>query len=169
MRISIAVLCLALANGALAAEPQSAYRAPATFTAEGRSLHTKSAFALLTNEYFGGRVLALKILHTTRDITPEVEADFRAHGNTELTGEYENATLVLFLDQSNAIQQVNLTVVLNGRTVGNTVASSAEELKKFGTYSFDGKHLRLKSEGMFESLSWKVDDDLPVFTFKARK
>jgi hypothetical protein len=167
---ALAALCLALASGSLAAEPApSRYRDAATFTAEGRALHTTSAFAMLTNEFFGGQTLAIKVLYTTRDITPAVEAEFRAHGNRELSGEYENATLVLFVDKANKIWQVNLTVVLKGRTVGYSVASNPDELKKFGNFSFDGTRLRLRSEGTFENVSWKVDDDLPVFTFERRK
>jgi hypothetical protein len=171
MQTAIAAVCFGLASGgSFAAEPpQSRYLQPATFMAEGRSLHTRSAFAMLTDEFFGGRTLAIKILYTTRDITPAVEADFRAHGNDELSGEYENAVMVLFIDKTNTVLQVNLTVVLKGRTVGYGVASNPDELKKFGNISFDGTHLRLRSEGMFENVTWKVDDDLPVFTFKSRR
>jgi hypothetical protein len=168
MKTAIAGFCFGLAAGSFAAEsPKSRYLQPATFTFEGRSLHTRCAFAMLTDEFFGGRTPAIKVLYTTRDITPAVEAEFRAHGNDEKSGEYENAVLVLFMDKTNTVWQVNLTLVLKGRTVGYSVASKPDELKKFGNCSFDGTHLRLRSEGTFEHVTWKVDDDLPVFTFKS--
>lgn len=66
--------------------------------------------------------------------------------------------------------QVNLTVVLPGQTVGNTVASSEEELAKFASgFSFDGKRLTLRSQGSFETLGWAVSTDVPVETVASLK
>jgi len=168
---SLIVSLLFIMSGANAAEPgQSRYLSPATFGIDARALHTKSAFALLTDEFFGGQTLAVKVLYTPKDITPADEGEIRAHGDRAFSEGTEHAVLVLFIDKSNQVWQVNLTVVLKGQTVGYTVASSSEGFKRIAsTYSFDGKQLRLKSAGKFENASWKVDDNLPVFTFKKPK
>jgi hypothetical protein len=171
MKLQTVALWLAVGGVATAAEPtQSRYLHPATFTVDGRELHTQSSFAVLTDEYFMGKVMALKILYTTRDVTPADEIDLRTHGDRAFTQDTECAYLVLFIDKDNVVGQVNATIVLKGRTVGYTIAASNEEFRKMAAlFSYDGKQLRLQSAGKFENITWKVNDTLPVFMFKKQK
>jgi hypothetical protein len=141
------------------------------FTMDQRKLETSESFAVLTDEFFNGKTLALKILYTPKAITPEIRKDLLENGGLALTAASDHAYLVLFLDQQNQVWQVTLTVVLPGLTLGYPVATQPEELKKFlAEYSFDGSRLRLKSQGSYRSedfgevhtVSWKVASDLPV-------
>jgi hypothetical protein len=133
------------------------------FTVDGRKLEASHSLAVLTDEFFNGRTLALKICYSPKEIVERP--------NQGPTNDAERAYLVLFIDKANQIWQVNLTVVFNGMTYGNTVASESADLKKyFDDYSFDGKQLRLRSNGTFRTevdgkaqvMSWTVDTDVPV-------
>ena len=141
------------------------------FTLDKRTLETVDSFAVLTDEFFGGKTLALKILYTPKAITPAVRKDLLENSGLALTAASDHTYLVLFLDKQNQVWQANLTVVLPGQTVVYTVASYPEELKKvLAEYSFDGSRLRLKSEGSYRSedfeevhtVTWKIASDLPV-------
>ena len=141
------------------------------FTLDNRTLETVESFAVLTDEFFNGKTLALKILYTPKAITPEIRKDLLENHGLALTAASDHAYLVLFLDKENQVWQVTLTVVLPGKTLGYPVATQPEELKKFlAEYSFDGSRLRLKSQGSYRSedfgevhtVTWKVASDLPV-------
>jgi hypothetical protein len=141
------------------------------FTLDKRTLETVDSFAVLTDEFFGGKTLALKILYTPKAITPAVRKDLLENSGLALTAASDHVYLVLFLDKQNQVWQANLTVVLPGQTGAYTVAADPEELKKvLADYSFDGNRLRLKSQGSFRSedfgevhtVTWKVASDLPV-------
>jgi len=141
------------------------------FTMDKRKLETIESFAVLTDEFFNGKTLALKILYTPKAITPEIRKDLLENHGLALTAASDHAYLVLFLDQQNQVWQVTLTVVLPGQTLGYPIATQPEELKKvLADYSFDGKRLRLRSEGSYRSedfgevhtVTWKVASDLPV-------
>lgn len=155
----------------------ASYLMPATFSLDDRSLTTKSSFAVLTDEFFSGKTLALKILYSPKQITEEAITDILKNGGRSFTNNTEIAYLVLFLDKSNHVWQVNLTVVLKGQTVGYTIASTSEELKKFtSTFDFDGTRLKLQSRGVFQdtgsdkvtSIKWDVNDNLPVYKVMSR-
>jgi hypothetical protein len=147
------------------------------FTLDKRTLETVDSFAVLTDEFFGGKTLALKILYTPKAITPEVKKDLLENGGLALTAASDHVYLVLFLDKQNQVWQANLTVVLPGQTGGYTVASDPEGLKKIlAEYAFDGTRLRLKSQGSHRSedfgevhtVTWKVASDLPVHKLGAQ-
>jgi hypothetical protein len=136
-------------------------------------LQTTSAFVTYTNEYFGGRVNALKVQFFTQPIGADAEAKLLRRDDRDMrSGSY--AALVLFLDERNQIWQANLTYVIPGTSVVRTVASSRAELTKyFADYHFDRARLRLKSKGTYNtgpdskdevlSLSWDTDLNVPVF------
>lgn len=135
------------------------------------SLQTQSAFASLTNEFFGGRVNALKIFFFTQPI-PEGAIPALLHGDAEELTRKDYTAFVLYLDDHNAMTQANLTYQIPGTTVTRTVAYTPEALAKgFSDFRFDGKRLQLKGEGTYAaadpdgeklSLSWTVDLDIPV-------
>lgn len=117
------------------------------FTIDGRSLSTNRCVVQVTNEFFGGRTDALKILFTTGGAT----------------GGAGNATLVLFIDKANKVWQVNLTVVTPGNTVARTVASTPEELKAFASaLTYDGKRLQLRHKGSVKESSSTLDWDVSL-------
>ena len=137
------------------------------------SLQTKSAFVTYTNEFFAGKINALKVQFFTQPIGEESRAKLLRNDNREISrGGY--AALVLFVDERNQIWQANLTYVIPGTTVVRTVASNREELTKyFADYHFDQNRLRLKSKGSYNTapdskeeiltLSWDTDLDIPVY------
>ncbi len=137
------------------------------------SLQTKSAFVTYTNEFFAGKINALKVQFFTQPIGEESRAKLLQNDNREISrGGY--AALVLFVDERNQIWQANLTYVIPGTTVVRTVASNREELTKyFADYHFDQNRLRLKSKGSYNTapdskeeiltLSWDTDLDIPVY------
>ncbi len=137
------------------------------------SLQTKSAFVTYTNEFFAGKINALKVQFFTQPIGEESRAKLLQNDNREISrGGY--AALVLFVDERNQIWQANLTYVIPGTTVVRTVASNREELTKyFPDYHFDQNRLRLKSKGSYNTapdskeeiltLSWDTDLDIPVY------
>jgi hypothetical protein len=82
------------------------------------------------------------------------------------------ANLNLLLDTTGRVTQVNMTVVVPGRTVARTVAWKAEDLNKyFSDVNLKGRRVVLKSKGIYDdpeseseqaSLHWDVDIDVPV-------
>ncbi len=143
------------------------------FTLDDASLPTKNAFAELTNEFFSGQTRALKILFTSEPMTDEARADI-LNDDARTMRKKDHAYLVLFIDKTNKIWQVNLTIVMRGKTVARTVAWKPEELKQFSSmFSYDGKRLQLKSKGTFKesslNLGWDVSLDTPVFDRVASK
>ena len=164
--------CVAAAHGA----STSGASTPATFTAGERSLRTTSSFAVLTDEFFGGKVRALKVLHIAKPITAEATADILENDGSSFTSDTEHVYFVLFLDDKNQISQVNFTIVLKGMTYGATVAATTEELARFASvFQFDGSHLKLASKGRFQDkdvgngipFTWDVKDDLPVHDIRS--
>ncbi|HEY3065648.1 MAG TPA: hypothetical protein VGL09_07645 [Methylomirabilota bacterium] len=143
--------------------------ADSVFSLDDKTLVTKSAVAVLTDEFFGGRTNALRILFTPETLTAQQQQE-RAREDWRLTKDY--AVVVLFLDKSNRITQVNITVVIPGQTVVRTVAYKQPELQPFAAgYSYDGKRLKLRSEGSFTEatpgmapikLGWDMDVNAPV-------
>lgn len=131
-----------------------------TFSIGDRHLEAPHALAVLTDEFFGGKTLAIKVLYSPQPLAEATRKKLLLNDDPPLA-DSERAYLVLFIDEANHLWQVNLTVVLNGQTVGYTVASNAEELKKFN-FSFDGSHLALGSQGAFDNLAWNVATDVPV-------
>ncbi len=137
-----------------------------------RELQTQSAFATYTNEFFGGKVNALKIQFFTGPITEESRSELLRGESTSLGAE-RSATLILFLDSGNQVTQANLTFMVPGSTVTRTVASTpADVAKGFREFHFDQGKLRLEGQDTFDpgtesdgehlSLSWTVDVDIPV-------
>jgi len=136
-------------------------------------LETQSAFVTYTNEFFGGRINALKIQFFTEPIGADTQATLMKRGGGDI-GKDGYAALVLFLDAKDQITQANLTYVIPGTTVVRTVASSREELTRYiSGYHFDRIRLRLKSRGTYNTapdekdevltLTWDTELDLPVF------
>jgi len=136
-------------------------------------LETQSAFVTYTNEFFGGRINALKIQFFTQPIGADTQATLMKRGEGDI-GKNGYAALVLFLDAKDQITQANLTYVIPGTTVVRTVASSREELTRYVSgYYFDRIRLRLKSRGTYNNapdakdevltLTWDTELDLPVF------
>lgn len=148
------------------------FSTPSKFTLNGRTLITKSAFVVLTDEFFAGRTKALKILFSTEAVTAEAKTDI-LKDDGKMIRKKDHAFLVLFIDKSNQVWQVNFTFVVPGQTVAWTIASKPEELKKFSeNYLYDGTHLKLKNKGSYQdtdsnknsvNLMWDVDFDAPVF------
>ena len=138
---------------------------------DGR-LVTESAFATLTNKFFGGRINALLIQFFTRPITAEGQNDLLQNDGKEMTSN-DHVALVLFLDQQKQISQINLTYVVPGTSVVRTVAYTPDQIRKYvSDYRFDRERLRLKSKGSYNEpasgdeqvdLSWEMDLDVPVF------
>lgn len=166
-------LCVQVNEGSAAIEVSpTSFAMPATFTIDGRSLATTSSFVVMTDEFFVGQTRALKILYLPKEITNEAISDILKNSARSITNDTEHAYVVLFLDKSNKIWQVNITIVLKGMTVGYTVASEPDQLQRFASLlSFDGDYLRLRSKGAFQgeifgkssAISWDVNDDLPVY------
>lgn len=85
-------------------------------------------------------------------------------------GDYANINLVL--DASNQVTQVNMSIVIPGRTVARTVAWKAEDLKRyFSDVTVKGGRITFKSKGTYEdpgseseqaTLHWDVDLDVPI-------
>ena len=144
--------------------------ADSTFSLDDKTVVTKSAVAVLTDEFFAGRTKALKILFTPDRLTEQQRLE-RARDDWRAT-KSDYAVVVLFLDKDNGISQVNITVVIPGLTVVRTVAYKQQELQSFAAgYSYDGKRLKLRNKGSFTDatpgqapikLAWNVDVDAPV-------
>jgi hypothetical protein len=137
------------------------------------ALQTKSAFATYTNEFFGGKVNALKIQFFTQPIADDARTKLLKNDDREIS-KGGTAAFVLFVGERNQISQVNLTYVIPGTTVVRTVAWTPEELTKyFSDYRFEQNRLRLKSKASYRTspdskeeiltLSWDVEVDAPVF------
>lgn len=144
--------------------------ASSAFYLNADSLVTNGAAVALTDEFFGGRTRALKILFTPEALTADdALAGLRPDAKPRPD---RHAVLVLFLDKDDKIWQVNLTVVMPGQTVVRTVAWKPDELRRFSSsYSYADKRVRLKTKGTFSevtterppvSLAWEVDVDAPV-------
>ena len=149
------------------------YESHSLFALDDASFPTKNAVAELTDEFFSGQTRALKILFTSEPITDEAIADI-LNNDARAVRKKDHAYLVLFIDKTNKIWQVNLTIVTRGKTVARTVAWKPEELKQFSSmFSYDGKRLQLKSKGTFKesslNLGWDVSLDTPVFDRVASK
>lgn len=133
-----------------------------------------SAWVAHTDEFFGGRTMALKIQMFTSPI--DAAARGRLMKNDEDNRELSrggSATFVLFLDAQNRIRQANLTYIIPGTTVVRSVATTTDEIAKwFGDYHYGDGRLRLKSKGTYAtgadspdetlSLAWDFSVDAPV-------
>ncbi len=182
----IALLCLAVFTTDISAETTVASRdlqtkasfdlvvqkSPVLKLGSSR-LETQSAFVTYTNEFFAGRVNAVKIQFFTQPIGEEAQAKLLKRDDRDI-GKNGYAGLVLFLDARDQITQANLTYVVPGTSVVRTVVSSREEVARYvSEYRFDRSRLRLKSRGTYNSapgaadevltLSWDTDLDLRVF------
>jgi len=144
--------------------------ASSVFYLNADSVATNGAAVALTDEFFGGRTRALKILFTPEVLSAEEAlASLRPEAKPKPD---RHAVLVLFLDKDDRIWQVNLTVVIPGQTVARTVAWKPDELRRFSSsYSYTQQRVRLKTKGTFSevapdrpqaSLAWEVDVDGPV-------
>lgn len=133
-----------------------------------------SAFVVLTDEFFGGRVNALEIQMYGVPIDAAARArllkNHRADGELIHSG---SAYLVFFLDKDNRITQANLTYTIPGTTVVRTVAYVESDIAKlFADYRYAEGRLRLKSKGTYVagadspdeqlSLAWDVELDEAV-------
>ena len=145
--------------------------ADSAFSLDEKTVVTKSAVVVLTDEFFAGRTNALKILFTPERLTePQRLEAVRDDGRALMKKDY--AVVVLFIDKENRITQVNITVVVPGQTVVRTVAYKQEELRPFvAGYSYDGARLKLKNKGTFTEatpgqapikLGWDIDVNAPV-------
>jgi hypothetical protein len=144
--------------------------ADSAFSVDDKTVVTKSAVAVLTDEFFAGRTQALKILFTPERLTEQQRLE-RARDDWRVT-KNDYAVVVLFLDKDNGISQVNITVVRPGLTVVRTVAWKREDLRTFAAgYSYDGKRLKLRNKGSLTEatpgqapikLAWDIDVDAPV-------
>jgi hypothetical protein len=133
-----------------------------------------SAWVTHTDEFFGGRTMALKIHKFTSPI--DAAARQRLVKNDEDHRELSrggSATFVLFLDTQNRIRQANLTYVIPGTTVVRSVATTTDEIAKwFGDYHYGDGRLRLRSKGTYVtgaespdeilSLAWDISVDAAV-------
>jgi hypothetical protein len=145
--------------------------ADSTFSLDDKTLVTKSAVAVLTDEFFAGRTKALKILFTPDRLTEPQQLESARDDGRALTKK-DYAVVVLFIDKDSRITQVNITVVIPGLTVVRTVAYKQQELQSFAAgYSYDGKRLKLRNKGSFTDatpgqapikLAWDVDVNAPV-------
>jgi len=185
-RILVAAICLALpavsgSQGAPGAPGSAAKGAfdldvqKSKFLRVGKShLETVSAFAVYTNEFFGGKLKGLKVRLFTHPIDEAArarmtkdDADYRELGNGGSAG------FVLLLDDHGQLQQANLSVAVPGTTLARTVAANAAELAKyFSDFHYENHRLHLKSKGSYFSdaiskdeaatLSWDVELDVAV-------
>jgi hypothetical protein len=132
---------------------------------------TSQAFVMHVHGLQPGNVDGIKITFVTDRITETNQADiFETGGDRLTTGPH--ATFVLFLDKERKVGHVNVTYVVPGTTVGNTVAWDPKDLAtKFGNFQFDGKRVTLKSASSYEhsvndvkerTLRWNVEVNLPV-------
>jgi hypothetical protein len=133
-----------------------------------------SAWVTHTDEFLGGRTMALKIQMFTSPIDAAERG--RLMKNDEDNREVSrggSATFVLFLDGQNRIRQANLTYIVPGTTVVRSVAITTDEIAKwFGDYHYADGRLRLKSKGTYAtgadspdeilSLAWDISLDAPV-------
>ncbi len=142
------------------------YKSQSKFALNNSTLSTNSAFVELTDEFFSGQTKALKILFTSERITEEVRDDILKNDARKIRKK-DHVYFVLFIDKTNKIWQVNLTIVIPGLTVVRTVAWKPEELKEFSSsFSYDGQRLRFKNKGSYKesslNLAWDVNLDIPV-------
>lgn len=146
------------------------FTAPGTLVPKAK-FSTQSAYVILTDKFFNGQRDALEILFFNKLLTQE---DLLGQNEKDLEKGFD-AAMILFLDKDNKISQVNMTCVVPGNSVADTVASSQEDFNKFfSDYSYDGNRLKLKSKGSFNeseifknapnplSFTWNVDLDIPV-------
>jgi hypothetical protein len=145
--------------------------ADSVFSLDDKTLVTRSAVAIFTDEFFGGRTNALKIIFTPDRLTqPQQVESARDDGRALM--KKDHAVVVLFLDKQNRISQVNITVIIPGQTVVRTVAWKPDDVRSFSAgYSYDGKRLRLAHKGSLTEatpgmapikLGWNINVDAPV-------
>lgn len=114
---------------------------------------------------------ALEIEFFTAPLTATDQADLATNFGRNVK-KHDYAAFVIFLDTARHATQVNMTFVVPGSTVVQTVAYTQTKLKSdFSDLHFDAKRVRFKSKGTFDTtndakellrLSWDVDLDLPV-------
>ncbi|MGH7654445.1 MAG: hypothetical protein ACREN6_07255 [Gemmatimonadaceae bacterium] len=118
---------------------------------------------------YGGDALELSFF--TVPLTRADTADIVSNDARQLH-KHDFAFVVLFLDKTGKISQVNMTFVVPGTTVTRTVAYTSAQLADWGAkFSFDGKQVKLKTTGKLTelddkkaplTLAWAIDIDLPV-------
>lgn len=160
------IVFIFFSNYTFAAQNQKECESRSQFTLNSTTLKAKGCFVELTNEFFSGKTRALKVLFTPEPITDDTRTDI-TDNDARTTKKNNHAYLVLFLDDSNTVWQVNLTTVVPGNTVMRTVAWKQDELKQFSsTLSYNGKHLHLKNKGIFKepslNLGWDISINAPV-------
>jgi hypothetical protein len=115
-------------------------------------IESKNANVTFTNEFFRGRVNALKI---------------------EMPGaENSSAVFVLLLNSAKHITEASLSIIVPGKTVLRTLAWTPADLEKyFSDCRYENDRLHLKSKGSYAesaaevlTMSWDVDIDAPVVT-----
>ena len=133
-----------------------------------------SAWVTHTDEFFGGRTMALKIQMFTSPIDAAARQRLvKNDGDHHELSRGGLGTFVLFLDGQNRISQANLTYVIPGTTVVRSIATTTDEVAKwFGDYHYAGGRLRLKSKGPYAtgaespnevlSLAWDISVEAPV-------
>jgi hypothetical protein len=114
---------------------------------------------------------ALEIEFFMAPLTAADQADLATNFGRNVK-KHDYAAFVIFLDTARHATQVNMTFVVPGSTVVQTVAYTATKITSdFSDLHFDGKRVRFKSKGMFDNLnaakellrlSRDVDLDLPV-------
>ncbi len=127
-------------------------------------IDAKSAFVVLTDEFFGGKVNALAIQMYAAPIDAAARArllkNHRDDGGVSRPGA---AYLVLFLDKDNRITQVNLTYIIPGSTVVRTVAYLESDIaKSFSDYRYTDGRLHLKSKGTYVAGADSPDEKLTL-------
>jgi hypothetical protein len=135
------------------------------------SIVAESAYLTLAHGLNPGNSDGLEIMFFTGPFTEAARADVLNNDAKELK-KSNYAALVLFLDKQSKVWQVNLSYVVPGTTVGQTVAWKRDDIEKyFSDLQFDGKQLVLRSKGSYSEsesgqetmrLSWNVDINLPV-------
>jgi hypothetical protein len=137
------------------------------FTLNGVTFSANHAFVLLTDEFYSGRTRALKIVFTTVPMSDELKTHI-IQGDESKILKHNHAYVVIFLDKTNKIWEVSLTIVTPGMTAQRPVADKPVELHQFSSkFAYDGKHLTLKNKGKLIEKSlkmeWEFSVDAPVY------
>lgn len=131
----------------------------------------KSAYVTLAHGLNPGNADGLEVLFFERPITQADLPDLESNdGKAMRRASY--AAMVLYLDKERRVSQVNLSYVVPGTAVAQTIAWKPDELKRyFSNVKFANGRLALKTAGSYSerepsksiyTLGWNVDLDLPV-------